>query len=706
MSTHKHGNGGGPSHDGHGHDERTGAHAHEGGDHRHPEGREVRDHGVSHDHGAHDHQDHHAHMVEDFRRRFWGCLVLTIPILLLSPAIQSFLGIEGIVSFPGQQWVLLVLASVVYFWGGRPFLKGMFDELGERRPGMMTLIAVAITVSYVYSAAVVLGLEGKVFFWELATLIDIMLLGHWIEMKSVLGASKALEELVKLLPSTAHRLEEDGTVRDVPLEDLRGGERILVRPGEKFPTDGTVLDGATTANESLLTGESLPVKKAAGDPVIGGAINGDGSVTMRVDRVGDDTFLAQVVAMVRKAQSSKSATQDLANRVALYLTIVALSVGALTFLVWWLLRRELPFAIERMVTVMVTTCPHALGLAVPLVVAVSTAIAARRGLLVRNRVAFEQARLVDTVVFDKTGTLTEGKFGVRSVIAFRDDTSEEEILRRAAALEVLSEHPIAAGIVRAAKERSVPVEPAKDFEVMKGRGVRGTVGDRSVAVVSPGYLAERSIDWDETRLAGADTEGCTVVFVVEDDRLVGAVALGDTVRPESADAVRTLHEMDIRCYMLTGDKEEVAAAVSKTLGLDGYFAQVLPDQKAVKIRELMDGGARVAMTGDGINDAPALATADVGIAVGAGTDVAVETADVILVRSDPRDIAGVFVLARRTYRKMVQNLLWAVGYNVVAIPLAAGVLASRGVLLTPAAGAVLMSLSTVIVAINARLLRA
>jgi len=651
--------------------------------------------------GAQGHGSHHEHMVRDFRKRFYVSILLTIPVLALSPAIQSFLGLDRVLVFPGSGYLLLAFAMAIYVYGGWPFLTGMVGEIRKKQPGMMTLIALAITVAFVYSGVVVIGLSGKIFFWELATLIDIMLLGHWIEMRSVMGASRALEELVRLMPSSAHKLGEGGNMEEVPVDSLKKGDLVIVKPGEKFPTDGIVTAGRTSANESLLTGESRPVNKGEGDQVIGGAINGEGSVTVRVEKVGDETFLSQVVSMVRKAQESKSRTQDLANRVAMWLTLVAIVSGTVTLAVWLTLRGDFAFAVERMVTVMVITCPHALGLAVPLVVAVSTAIAAKRGLLIRNRTAFEQARLIDVVVFDKTGTLTEGRFGVRAVIPF-SEFKEDEILRLAAGVESLSEHPIAAGIVRAAEERSLMLTRATDFRASKGKGVSGTVNGRLVEVVSPGRLVELDIEYDPEALREHYSQGRTVVFVLVDGHLSGAVALGDTIRPEAEHAVTMLHSMGIKCMMLTGDKWEVAEAVSRTLGLDDFFAEVLPDQKVEKIRELQTGGLKVAMTGDGVNDAPALATADVGVAIGAGTDVAVETADVVLVRSNPADAASIFVLARATYRKMVQNLLWATGYNTIAIPLAAGVLAAQGVILSPAAGAALMTLSTIVVAINAR----
>jgi len=643
-------------------------------------------------------------MVSDFKKRLLISLILTLPVLMLSPMIQVFLGVAGAIRFPGDTLVLLLLATVVYFYGGWPFLKGLVSEMGKKQPGMMTLIALAITVAYGYSSAVALGLRGKVFFWELVTLIDIMLLGHWIEMRSVMGASRALDELVRLLPSEAHLVREDGSLEDVPVDTLHKGSLFVVKPGEKIPTDGTVVDGSTTVNESMLTGESVPVDKGEGSEVVGGAINNDGSIKVKVTRTGEETFLSQVVAMVRSAQESRSRSQDLANRAALWLTVIAITAGGTTLAAWLLAGREFVYAMERMVTVMVITCPHALGLAVPLVVAVSTSLAASGGLLLRDRAAFERSRFIDAVVFDKTGTLTEGHFGVRAVVSF-GDADEKEILLLAASVENLSEHPIARGIVAEARKRELAVPDAEHFEAIRGKGATATVSGRAITVASPGYLAENGIPVEEEKLAEHFGQGQTVVFVLDGEKVMGAVALGDVIRAESAEAISRLREMGIKSLMLTGDREDVAAAVAKELGLDEYFAEVLPEDKADKVRELMDRGLKVAMTGDGVNDAPALATADLGIAIGAGTDVAVETADVVLVRSDPRDVVAIFGLARATYRKMLQNLAWATGYNALAIPLAAGVLASRGIVLSPAAGALLMSLSTVIVAVNARLLK-
>ncbi|MBC7097512.1 copper-translocating P-type ATPase [Candidatus Bipolaricaulota bacterium] len=654
-------------------------------------------------HAGHDHHAHHAQMAADFRRRFWGSLGITVPILLLSPLIQKLLGLPAALAFPGAAYLQLVLASAVYFYGGWPFLKGMWDELRRRQPGMMTLIALAISVAYGYSAAVVLGLSGQVFFWELATLIDVMLLGHWIEMRSVLGASKALEELARLMPASAHRIV-DGSVEDVPIEDLKPGDRVLVKPGEKIPVDGVVIEGRTTVNESMLTGESRPVEKGEGDEVIGGAINGESAITVEVKRTGDETYLAQVIDLVRKAQEARSKTQDLASRAALWLTLIAIGGGTATLLGWLSAGKDFTFALARMVTVMVITCPHALGLAIPLVVSVSTSIAARRGFLIRDRTAFERARGLQAVVFDKTGTLTLGQFGVTDLVAL-SDLSEDEVLRLAAAVESRSEHPIASGIVAAAKEKGIAIPEAQDVKAIPGRGVQGSFGGKVIRVVSPSYLAEQGSSVDDERIKRLAAQGKTVVYLLVEGKPVGAVALADMIRPESREAVERLKEMGIQVLMLTGDAEEVAKWVAEELGLDDYFAQVLPHEKAKVIRKVKEKGLTVAMVGDGVNDAPALVEADVGIAIGAGTDVAIESADIILVKNDPRDVAAVVGLARATYGKMVQNLGWATGYNAFAIPMAAGALYPVGVLLSPALGAALMALSTVIVAVNARLLK-
>jgi Cu2+-exporting ATPase len=650
----------------------------------------------------HDHQDHHAHMASDFRKRFWISLFLTLPILVLSPMLQTLVGLREAIRFPGDLYVLFVLSSAVFWYGGWPFLKGFFEELKSRRPGMMTLISVAIATAYIYSSAVVFGLTGKMFFWELASLIDIMLLGHWIEMKSVMGASRALEELAKLMPSDAHKLMPDGSVKDVPLGELAVNDKVLIKPGEKIPADGVIVAGESSVNEAMLTGESTPASKKTGGKVIGGSINGEGSLTIEVKGTGKDSFLSQVISLVKQAQESKSKTQDFANTAALWLTIVALGGGVITFLIWIILMgKDFAFAIERTVTVMVIACPHALGLAVPLVVAVSTALAAKNGLLIRNRVSFEVARKLQAIIFDKTGTLTEGRFGVTDTLVLSSDINEETLRTFAASVDANSEHPIAKAIA-ASSEKKLRVE---NFKSIPGKGAEGKVEGREVKVVSPGFLQEQKIDFTDKRIEPLQVQGKTVVFVLVDGKLKGALALADIIRPEAKQAIDALKALNIRCMMLTGDNKATAKWVSDQIGLDEYFAEVLPQDKAAKVKEVQSRGVMVAMTGDGVNDAPALAQADVGIAIGAGSDVAVETADVILVRSNPLDVVAVVQLSRAVYRKMIQNLLWATGYNVVAIPLAAGALFAWGVLLTPALGAVLMSASTVIVAINARLLK-
>jgi Cu2+-exporting ATPase len=625
-------------------------------------------------------------------------LALTVPVILISPGLPLVPG-GRILNAPGADWVLLALSTVLYVYGGMPFLKGLVRELRNRKPGMMTLVAVAISVAYFYSAATVFGLEGMPFFWELATLIDIMLLGHWVEMRSVGEASKALESLARLMPSQAHRRNADGNTTDVDLEQLQPGDVVVVKPGEKIPADGDVLEGRSSVDESMLTGESVPVAKSTGDRVIGGAVNGEGALAVTVARTGAESFLSQVIELVREAQESKSKTQDLADRAAMWLTIVALGGGLLTFTAWLTLGESLAYAMERAVTVMVIACPHALGLAIPLVVAVSTALGATNGLLVRNRMAFESARLIDAVVFDKTGTLTLGRFGVEEVVPFGDST-RDEVLLLAGSIEELSEHPIARAIAATAESKSA----VEDFKAIPGKGAEGRIGGSTVAVVSPGYLSRAGIE-SPVDVDDLSSGGRTVVFVLKDSSVIGVISLSDIVRPESAEAVRRLKEMGIEPIMLTGDNAVVAERVASQLGIERFFAEVLPADKASTVQRIQSEGKVVAMVGDGVNDAPPLATADVGIAIGAGTDVAVATADVVLVRSDPNDIPTVISLARATYGKMVQNLAWATGYNVVAIPLAAGVLAGMGILLSPAIGGLFMSASTVIVAINARTLR-
>lgn len=643
--------------------------------------------------------DHHSMMIMDFRKRFYVVFVLTIPIMLLSTMIQHFIGVNW--QFSGSQYILFALSSVVFFYGGWPFLKGLVDEVKMKNPGMMFLIGFAITVAYIYSVAIVFGLQGMDFFWELATLILIMLLGHWIEMKSVAGASKELELLVQLMPAEAHMVMQD-MVHDVKTDTLKENDIILIKPGEKVAADGIISEGESYLNESMLTGESKPVQKVKGDKVIAGAINGNGSIKVTVSHAAKDSYLSQVIKLVDDAQKSKSKTQLLADTAAKWLTIIALISGIATFLYWYLTGQSLAFAMERMVTVIVICCPHALGLAVPLVVAKSTALSAKNGLLIKNRTAFENARKITTIVFDKTGTLTIGRFEVSKVVSLQKDVSENEIIRLAAALEQKSEHPIATGILQKAKDLSVNAPAAEGFNAITGKGIEATVEGKKILVVSPGYLKENNITIPEGYTVN-DTE--TVVFVIINNQLAGYIALSDEIRPESAEAIRTLKQHNIKSILLTGDNNKVAKSVSDTLGLDSFIAEVLPHQKLEKIKELQSKGEFVAMTGDGVNDAPALAIADVGIAVGSGSDIAAETAGIVLVNSNPKDIVSLILFGKTTYRKMIQNLIWATGYNVIALPLAAGVLYKQGILLSPAAGAVLMTVSTIVVAINASLLK-
>jgi len=643
--------------------------------------------------------DHHKMMIEDFKKRFWISLVLTIPILVFSPMIQGFLGFDWLL--PGNAYILFGLSTIVYFYGGWPFLKGLKDELSQGAPGMMTLISMAISVAYFYSSATVFGLEGMDFFWELATLIDIMLLGHWLEMKSVLGASKALQLLVSMMPSEAHRVTGD-SVEDVKLEDLQKDDIILIKPGEKVPADGIIVKGESYLNESMLTGESKPVKKGLENKVIGGSLNGNGSLKVKVEHTGKDSYLNKVITLVQEAQKSKSKMQNLSDRAAKWLTYVALVIGFGTLATWLILGFPFVYALERMVTVMVIACPHALGLAIPLVVAISTAVSAQNGLLIRNRTAFEESRKISVLLFDKTGTLTKGDFGVTRIESVDKKFSTDEVLRLASALEQSSEHPIAVGIIKKVKEDKVTIPNPENFNAITGKGVEANVEGKKVKVVSPGYLRDEKIDIPEDAYSDAAE---TVVFVLIDGMLAGYIALADEIRPESAEAIKVFKKNKIKVLMATGDNEKTAKAVSDKLGLDGYYAEVLPHQKVEIVKELQAKGEFVAMTGDGVNDAPALAQANVGIAVGSGTDVAAETADIILVNSNPQDIANLILFGKATYNKMIQNLVWATGYNTFAIPLAAGVFYTSGFVLGPAVGAVLMSLSTIIVAINAQLLK-
>lgn len=645
---------------------------------------------AGHDHGA---------MIKDFKKRFYIVLIITVPIMLLSPMIQHWLNLHW--EFMGSNILLSLLSSVVFFYGGWPFLKGWLIEMKDWKPGMMTLIGFAITVAYIYSLATVIGLKGMDFFWELSTLILIMLLGHWIEMRSVAGASKELELLVQLMPSDAHLIHGDH-IMDIPTQNLKANDIILIKPGEKVAADGLVLEGESYLNESMLTGESKPVEKKKGNTVIAGSLNGNGSLKIQVSHGANDSYLSQVIRLVQDAQKSKSKTQLLADNAARWLTIIALFSGAATFFYWYFENNELAFAIERMVTVIVICCPHALGLAVPLVVAKSTALSAQKGLLIKNRTAFENSRKVTTIVFDKTGTLTIGKFEVSNVIAVSDKISEKEIIRYASALEQNSEHPIATGILQKAKDLAILIPSTDNFKAVTGKGVEAFVEGQNIKVVSPGYLKEEKISFPEELTRDAAE---TVVFVLIDNNLAGLISLADTLRPESKEAIQTLHLINIKSVLLTGDNKQVAEAVRRKVGIDSYFAEVLPHQKLEKIKELQDQGEYVAMTGDGVNDAPALAQANIGIAVGSGSDIAAETAGIVLVNSNPKDIVALIQFGKATYRKMIQNLIWATGYNLIALPLAAGVMYKSGILLSPAAGAVLMTVSTVVVAFNASLLK-
>src|SRR5690625_712782 len=661
----------------------------------------------NHDHSGHDHSghDHHDHgdMVTDFKKRFFISLIITIPILIMSPMIQSFIGVDW--RFANDQYIVFALATFVFFYGGWPFITGGIDELKDKNPGMMTLIGLAITIAYVYSSMVVFGWEGQDLFWELATLVDIMLLGHWIEMRSVMGASNALEKLVELMPNEAHRLDENDQVEDVPTSELRSSDRVLVKPGEKVPVDGVILEGSSTVDQSMLTGESVPVDIGKDEEIIGGSINNEGSLTIEVSKTGEDSYLSQVITLVKEAQESQSKTQNFTDRAAKWLFYLALAAGIITIVVWLALGYSFDTSLERMVTVMVITCPHALGLAAPLVVAVSTTLSAQNGLLIRNRANFEEGRNLDAVIFDKTGTLTEGKFGVTDIVPSEGHT-EDEVLQLGASLEQESEHPIAVGMVKSAEDKGLTLNQISDFQSITGKGIEGQIDGKKVNVVSPKYVEDIEITYDTDRFEEMSEAGKTVVFVLVEADFIGMIALADIIRESAKEAIATLHEHDVHTIMLTGDNEKVANWVAKQLGIDEVYAEVLPDHKADKVKEVQARGCHVAMTGDGINDAPALATADLGIAIGAGTDVAMETADVVLVKSDPKDVVALMNLSQKTYRKMVQNLWWATGYNIIAIPLAAGVLAPIGIVLSPAVGAVLMSLSTIIVAINAKLLEA
>ena len=648
-------------------------------------------------HGAH--AGHHDPAI--FKRRFFICLILTLPILYFSNQLQNWLGYEAI-AFPGSNWINPIFGIILYFYGGWVFLKGAWSEL-HSKIGMMTLIALAITVAFVYSLAVSFGLQGMPFYWELATLIDIMLLGHWIEMASVQGASKALQELSELVPTNAHRFS-NGRVEDVPVGEIHAEDVILIRPGEQVPNDGIVIEGNTNINESFLTGESRPVPKHEGDEVVAGSVNGEGSVKVKVSRTGDQTTINQMMRLVEEAQGSRSRYQVLADRTAYWLTLIAIAAGTLTFIVWISLS-DLVFTINRTVTVLVITCPHALGLAIPLVIANSTALAAKNGILVRNRDSLERAKNIKIMAFDKTGTLTEGRFGVQHI--YTDGLEEIEALAIAAALETSSEHPLAKAIVETAERQQLDLPQMSDFNTVTGRGVAGTVNGKTYQIGRPEWVAEQHLEMPASLRSGlekADERGESAVVLMNDRRAVAVISMADRVRERARETVHRLQEQGIQPVMITGDAEAVARTVAQDLGIDRYYARVLPEDKVNHIRELKKQ-APTAFVGDGINDAAALLEADMGIAIGAGTNVAIESADLVLIENDPLDAVKALTLAKKTYSKTVQNLFWATGYNVIAIPLAAGVLSAWGILLSPAIGALLMSLSTVIVSINAVLLR-
>ena len=652
-----------------------------------------------------EHDKHAGHSVAMFKDKFWLSLLLTIPVLVYSEMIQHWLNFTP-PAFPGSQYVPFVLSTVIFFYGGMVFIRSALGELKAKLPGMMTLISLAIITAYVYSIATQFFIEGEGFFWELATLVTIMLLGHWLEMASVAKAENALDAISKLLPDKAEKLV-NGKPKQVLVSELKVGDLVLIRPGASIPVDGVIMDGSSSVDEAAITGESKPVTKGVDDEVVAGTNNQDGSLTVKVTKIGQDTALAGIMRLVAEAQSSKSNVQVLADKAAFYLTIVAIATSIVTF-VFWLIAKDAGFALERSVTVLIIACPHALGLAIPLVVSISTALSAKNGLLVRKRLALESARKLDWVLFDKTGTLTKGKHGVTDIWATKG-YSKKDILHLTASLEQSSEHIVGKGIVRKAEEEDIHLDKVTDFKALPGIGVQGTLhGKDNFVAAGYRYIIDHnlSIPTDIRKsIKQAAKVGKAEVYLIKDSVVIGALALADEVRPESKTAIRALHSLGIKIAMITGDSDEVAAYVSNQLGLDQYFAEVKPEDKAAKVKELQKNGQQVAMVGDGINDAPALTQADIGIAIGAGTDVAIKSADIILVKSDPQDVVKVINLSKRTYSKMAQNLVWATGYNIFAIPLAAGVLFGSGIVLAPALGAVLMSISTVVVALNAQLLR-
>ncbi|MGC4667138.1 copper/silver-translocating P-type ATPase CopB [Enterococcus hirae] len=666
--------------------------------------------GMDHSHMGHENMggmDHSMHMG-NFKQKFWLSLILAIPIILFSPMMGMSFPFQ--VTFPGSNWVVLVLATILFVYGGQPFLSGAKMELKQKSPAMMTLIAMGITVAYVYSVysfiANLINPHTHVmdFFWELATLIVIMLLGHWIEMNAVSNASDALQKLAELLPESVKRLKKDGTEETVSLKEVHEGDRLIVRAGDKMPTDGTIDKGHTIVDESAVTGESKGVKKQVGDSVIGGSINGDGTIEITVTGTGENGYLAKVMEMVRKAQGEKSKLEFLSDKVAKWLFYVALVVGVIAFIAWLFLA-NLPDALERMVTVFIIACPHALGLAIPLVVARSTSIAAKNGLLLKNRNAMEQANDLDVIMLDKTGTLTQGKFTVTGIEILDEAYQEEEILKYIGALEAHANHPLAIGIMNYLKEKKITPYQAQEQKNLAGVGLEATVEDKDVKIINEKEAKRLGLKIDPERLKNYEAQGNTVSFLVVSDKLVAVIALGDVIKPEAKEFIQAIKEKNIIPVMLTGDNPKAAQAVAEYLGINEYYGGLLPDDKEAIVQRYLDQGKKVIMVGDGINDAPSLARATIGMAIGAGTDIAIDSADVVLTNSDPKDILHFLELAKETRRKMIQNLWWGAGYNIIAIPLAAGILAPIGLILSPAVGAVLMSLSTVVVALNALTLK-
>ncbi|MCF7899193.1 heavy metal translocating P-type ATPase [Candidatus Babeliales bacterium] len=656
------------------------------------------------------HQEHHLSMLKDLRTKFWISLILTIPILFLSPMIQSMVGMT--IHFYGQDIIILILSTIIFLYGGMPFLRGMKDELMSYRPGMMTLIGLAIILAYFYSAAIIFGFQGEPFFVELATLIDIMLVGHWLEMRSVIGASKSLERLALLVPSTAHKKFPDGTIRDIEIEKLKVGDVVIVRPGEKISADGVIVEGESEVNEAALTGESRPVYKSPGASVVAGALNGSGALTIEVNKSQSQTYLARTIELVSRVMESKSHAQNLADRAAFFLTLIAGTAGFITFVVWFFYSGLLSLAVTRSVTVMISACPHALGLAIPLVVTIVTTLSSKNGILIRNRTAFEQARKINAVVFDKTGTLTKGHFEVTDIIPV-GNWQVDKILSYSAAIESYAKHSLADAIVKKAQTDKIKLPEVTSSKVFPGKGASATINNEVIFIGNKRLL--NIIDFEENQLKkqlesvekisqkNAD-EGKTVVFVATQNGIEGIIGLSDVLRPESVDTCKILKDMGIEVVMISGDNKSTSQAVAKKLGITKYYAEVLPDQKVSKIQGLQQEGFTVAMVGDGINDAPAIAVADVGIAIGAGTDVSIETADIILIKNDTKNVVDVIKLSKIGYRKMLQNIFWATGYNVFVIPLAAGVFVRYGIEISPAVGALIMSLSAIIVALNARLI--